>query len=243
MTQTVVAASDRRPAPERPQPDRADPASGRRARASSTGPATAINGGRPTWTQVTLDGINIQDNFIRTNALELHAEPPHVRHGRRVHDHDGRPGRRCGRRRDGRAADYARPARIASGETRSASIATTRVQPTRSSTSGAACRRRLSIATSSAARSADRSSAIGCSSTATTRATGSGPRRHRTTSSRPTTIFLQGVVPLRGQRRPDARGQRPAAVRAAARSGRAARLPRAGSCGVERQQLRRRQLG
>ena len=26
---------------------------------------TAINGGRPTWTQVTLDGINIQDNFIR----------------------------------------------------------------------------------------------------------------------------------------------------------------------------------
>ena len=31
---------------------------------------TAINGGRPTWTQLTLDGINIQDNFIRTNALD-----------------------------------------------------------------------------------------------------------------------------------------------------------------------------
>jgi hypothetical protein len=33
--------------------------------------ATAINGGRPTWTQVTLDGINIQDNFIRQNALNF----------------------------------------------------------------------------------------------------------------------------------------------------------------------------
>ncbi len=32
---------------------------------------TAINGGRPTWTQVTQDGINIQDNFIRTNALNF----------------------------------------------------------------------------------------------------------------------------------------------------------------------------
>lgn len=32
---------------------------------------TVINGGRPTWTQVTLDGINIQDNFIRTNALDF----------------------------------------------------------------------------------------------------------------------------------------------------------------------------
>ena len=32
---------------------------------------TSINGGRPTWTQVTLDGINIQDNFIRTNSLDF----------------------------------------------------------------------------------------------------------------------------------------------------------------------------
>jgi hypothetical protein len=32
---------------------------------------TAINGGRATWTQVTLDGINIQDNFIRTNSLDF----------------------------------------------------------------------------------------------------------------------------------------------------------------------------
>ncbi|RPJ59433.1 MAG: carboxypeptidase regulatory-like domain-containing protein [Acidobacteria bacterium] len=32
---------------------------------------TTINGGRPTWTQITQDGINIQDNFIRTNSLDF----------------------------------------------------------------------------------------------------------------------------------------------------------------------------
>ncbi|HEY5619240.1 MAG TPA: TonB-dependent receptor [Vicinamibacterales bacterium] len=37
---------------------------------------TAINGGRPTWTQLTLDGINIQDNFIRTNALNFSPNRP-----------------------------------------------------------------------------------------------------------------------------------------------------------------------
>jgi hypothetical protein len=33
--------------------------------------STAINGGRPTWTQTTQDGINIQDNYIRTNSLDF----------------------------------------------------------------------------------------------------------------------------------------------------------------------------
>jgi carboxypeptidase family protein len=37
---------------------------------------TAVNGGRPTWTQVTQDGINIQDNFIRTNALRFSPNRP-----------------------------------------------------------------------------------------------------------------------------------------------------------------------
>lgn len=32
---------------------------------------TVVNGGRPTWTQVTVDGINVQDNFIRTNSLDF----------------------------------------------------------------------------------------------------------------------------------------------------------------------------
>lgn len=32
---------------------------------------TAINGGRATWTQVTIDGVNVQDNFIRINALDF----------------------------------------------------------------------------------------------------------------------------------------------------------------------------
>ena len=39
--------------------------------ACTTRANTVINGGRPTWTQVTLDGINIQDNFIRTNSLDF----------------------------------------------------------------------------------------------------------------------------------------------------------------------------
>ncbi len=33
--------------------------------------STTINGGRPSWTQLTQDGINIQDNFIRTNSLDF----------------------------------------------------------------------------------------------------------------------------------------------------------------------------
>jgi hypothetical protein len=37
---------------------------------------TAINGGRPTWTQITLDGINIQDNFIRGNAVRFSPNRP-----------------------------------------------------------------------------------------------------------------------------------------------------------------------
>jgi hypothetical protein len=35
------------------------------------GGVTVINGQRTTFTNVTLDGINIQDNFIRTNALDF----------------------------------------------------------------------------------------------------------------------------------------------------------------------------
>ena len=32
---------------------------------------SGVNGGRPSWTQVTQDGINIQDNYIRTNSLDF----------------------------------------------------------------------------------------------------------------------------------------------------------------------------
>ena len=39
---------------------------------------TNINGGRPTWTAVTLDGINIQDNFIRTNDLDFLPNRPSI---------------------------------------------------------------------------------------------------------------------------------------------------------------------
>ncbi|PYR65832.1 MAG: hypothetical protein DMF88_18510 [Acidobacteria bacterium] len=37
---------------------------------------TAINGGRPTWTQVMQDGVNVQDNFIRTTALDYSPNRP-----------------------------------------------------------------------------------------------------------------------------------------------------------------------
>ena len=40
------------------------------AAADRTG-TTTIAGARPSWSQVTLDGINIQDIFIRTNALDF----------------------------------------------------------------------------------------------------------------------------------------------------------------------------
>src|SRR5262249_56948920 len=33
--------------------------------------ASVINGQRTTFTNITLDGINIQDNFIRTNAVDF----------------------------------------------------------------------------------------------------------------------------------------------------------------------------
>ena len=64
---------------------------------------TTINGGRPTWTQVTLDGINIQDNFIRTNALDFLPNRPTSDNVARVLDHDVGVGRRRRGRRDGRA--------------------------------------------------------------------------------------------------------------------------------------------
>ena len=33
--------------------------------------STVINGGRPSWTNVTQDGISINDNYIRTNAVDF----------------------------------------------------------------------------------------------------------------------------------------------------------------------------
>jgi hypothetical protein len=33
--------------------------------------ATTINGGRPSWTSVSQDGVNINDNYIRTNAVDF----------------------------------------------------------------------------------------------------------------------------------------------------------------------------
>jgi len=75
VTQTVV----RRQITELPLDNR-DPLALIRLQAGVPGipnrTETAINGGRPTWTQVTQDGINVQDNFIRTNALDFSPNRP-----------------------------------------------------------------------------------------------------------------------------------------------------------------------
>ena len=62
--------SCRLPAERTATSDYADQAPGRRQPIIDR-TNTGINGGRPTWTQVTQDGINIQDNFIRTNSLDF----------------------------------------------------------------------------------------------------------------------------------------------------------------------------
>ena len=59
-----------------------------------------INGGRPTWTELSQDGINIQDNFIRTNSLEFVPNRPTTDNVGGVFDHHGRAGRRQRGRRD-----------------------------------------------------------------------------------------------------------------------------------------------
>ena len=65
---------------------------------------TAINGGRPTWTQVTLDGINIQDNFIRTNSLDFLPNRPTSDNVAEFAITTSVLGRRLRRRRDARCA-------------------------------------------------------------------------------------------------------------------------------------------
>ncbi len=66
-----------------------------------------INGGRPTWTQVTLDGINIQDNFIRTNSLDFLPNRPTSDNVAEFSITTSVSGRRHRRRRDDGAHGHA----------------------------------------------------------------------------------------------------------------------------------------
>ena len=65
---------------------------------SSNADDVVINGTRSSFSNVTLDGINIQDNFIRTGGLSLSAEPAADGSGFRIHDLDFEH-QRHGRRR------------------------------------------------------------------------------------------------------------------------------------------------
>ncbi len=67
---------------------------------SQRGGGTAIDGGRPTWTQVTQDGINVQDNFIRTNSLDFLPNRPTSDNVSEFSMTTSVSGRGFGRRRD-----------------------------------------------------------------------------------------------------------------------------------------------
>ncbi len=69
--------------------------------------ATGINGGRPTWTQITQDGINIQDNFIRENALNFVPNRPTADTVGEFTITTAVPGADAARRRDNGGADHA----------------------------------------------------------------------------------------------------------------------------------------
>lgn len=45
---------------------------------SNSANSTTINGQRPSFTNITRDGINVQDNFIRTNAVDFIPDRPNV---------------------------------------------------------------------------------------------------------------------------------------------------------------------
>ena len=141
---------------------------------------TAINGGRPTWTQVTLDGINIQDNYIRRNALDFVPNRPtpetvsEMTIVTAAQGADAAGGATAVRlvTPSGTNRVPRRPLRIQPREPPCVQLVFQRAR--------AACPRPISTATSSAARSAGRSFATGCSSTATTRRSGSEAMSRRT---------------------------------------------------------------
>ena len=139
---------------------------------------TVINGGRPTWTQVTLDGINIQDNFIRTNSLDFLPNRPTSDNVAEFSITTSVAG--------ADAAGGATAVRMVtpSGTNRfSGSVfeftATTSSRPTRSSTTKPSCPSRSCRGISSAAASAVPSCATGSSSSSPMKASGRHSSRRR----------------------------------------------------------------
>jgi hypothetical protein len=134
--------------------------------------STAINGGRPTWTQTTQDGINIQDNFIRTNSLDFVPNRPTsdiVGEFTIVTNTQGVD-----------SAGGASQVRMITPSGTNELHGSGSSAPTAGSTTATTCPSRTSIATSGAAAPAARSFAASCSSSATTSASRSRTKRRRT---------------------------------------------------------------
>ena len=125
---------------------------------------TVINGLRTSYSNMTLDGINIQDNYIRDNALDYHAQQAAL--GTGAADDAGyvQPERGGVRRRHPDGLRYAVrhqpvPRRSALVQPQQLLLRQRLVQQP-----GRRARGRSSTRTSSAARSADRSARTSCSS-------------------------------------------------------------------------------
>ncbi len=63
-------------------------AAGEAGVSANTAQNTTINGMRTTFTNITRDGINIQDTFIRSNATDFAARTSLCRRYWRIHDHN-----------------------------------------------------------------------------------------------------------------------------------------------------------
>ena len=125
VTSTVLAEAGARDPARQPRRHEPDQDAARRAGHHEPHRTRSSTAAARRWTQVTLDGINIQDNFIRTNSLDFLPNRPTSDNVGGVHDHDVGAGRGLGGRRDVGAHGDARRARTRSAAASSSSTATT----------------------------------------------------------------------------------------------------------------------
>ena len=146
--------------------------------ASNGNSTTVINGLRTSYSNMTLDGINIQDNYIRDNALDYTPNKLRVGQVRQMTLITSNPNAAAVRRRHRDGLLHAVRRQPVSRRGSSGTTATITSRPTTGSTTSPASGGRSSTRTSSAATSAGRSARTSCSSMRTTR------RSARTSSCR-----------------------------------------------------------
>ena len=101
---------------------------------------TVINGLRTSYSDLTLDGINIQDNYIRDNALDYSPNQPAAEPGATGDPGNDQRQRGHVRRRDGDGIHHTLRHQPASRRMRSGTTATMPSRPTTGSTTRPACR-------------------------------------------------------------------------------------------------------